>query len=83
MRDLCDTIGFQKAAENVDRVVDVLVEGYEDEGDKVELVGRYMGQAPEVDGVVHLPDGSAEIGQIVKVRLTESFCYDYDGEVIV
>jgi len=82
LQDLCDAIGFRRAADNVGRTVQVLVEGIEDDGDRVELVGRHAGQAPEIDGMVHMPMGSAEVGDIVTVRLTDSFCYEYEGEVI-
>lgn len=81
-RDLSDEIGFKRAQGRVGEIVDVLVEGYENDGDKVELVGRMMTQAPEIDGVVHIDVASARIGDIVKVKLIDSFCYEYDGEVI-
>jgi len=81
IRDLGDKIGFARCAAHVGEKVPVLVEGYDDDGDTLELVGRTPGQAPEVDGMVHLPKGSAKPGEIVDVRLIDSFCYEYQGEV--
>ena len=34
------------------------------------------------DGVVLINDGQAEIGQIVKVRITDSLDYDLIGEIV-
>ena len=81
LNDLIDSIGFAKATERVGDVVDVLVEGYEENDDGRELIGRTKQQAPDVDGTVHLPDGCADIGDIVRVRLTGSFCYELEGEL--
>ena len=56
LRDVADRIGFEKAAERVGQTLEVLVEGVdEDEG---VVVGRWRGQAPEIDGVVLLDDGA-------------------------
>lgn len=82
VRDLADDISFKLLAEHVDEVHEVLVEGYEEADDGLELVGRMRSQAPEVDGLVHIPLGSAEVGSIVRVRLEESFCYEYSGSVV-
>jgi len=78
LRDTADAIGFQRAAERVDGIVDVLIEGMdEDEG---VIIGRWRGQAPEIDGVVVLDGGTP--GQIVSVRVVDSLGYDLEGEVI-
>lgn len=82
IRDIADDLGFARCASHVGETVPVLVEGYEGEGDTIELVGRMPGQAPEIDGGVHLAYGSAEPGDIVMCRLTDSFCYEYEGEVV-
>mgnify|MGYP002626388021 CR=1 FL=1 len=83
--DACENIGFRRAAAHVGEVLDVLVEGYEETDVGMEAVGRWMGQAPEVDGQIHiraynghLPD----IGTKVHARITESFCYDLEGELV-
>ena len=78
LRDTADSIGFERAAERVDSVIDVLIEGMdEDEG---VIIGRWRGQAPEIDGVVLLDGGTP--GQIVSARVVDSLGYDLEGEVI-
>jgi ribosomal protein S12 methylthiotransferase len=60
--------------------LEVLVEGESDESELL-LVGRHLGQAPEVDGRVHLINGSAQPGEIHKVRITHSADYDLVGDL--
>lgn len=77
LRDLADTIGFERAAARVGTTVEVLVEGVDpDEG---MVVGRWRGQAPEVDGVVLLDRG--EPGEIVSADVVDSLGYDLEAEV--
>jgi ribosomal protein S12 methylthiotransferase len=64
----------------VGRELDVLVEGESDESELL-LVGRHLGQAPEVDGRVHLINGSAQPGEIHRVRITHSADYDLVGDL--
>ncbi len=78
LRDLADEIGFERAAAHVGETLEVLVEGVdEDEG---VVVGRWRGQAPEIDGLVLLDRGDA--GDIVKARIVDSLGYDLEGEVL-
>jgi ribosomal protein S12 methylthiotransferase len=43
-------------------------------------VGRTFGQAPEVDGVVHIEDaGDARAGDFITVRITETVEDDLAG----
>jgi ribosomal protein S12 methylthiotransferase len=78
LRDIADEIGFEKALDLVGSELEVLVEGVDpDEGF---TVGRWRGQAPEIDGIVVLDRG--EPGQIVTARITDAFGYDLEGEVI-
>jgi ribosomal protein S12 methylthiotransferase len=65
----------------IGKTVDVLVEGYSEETDLL-LQGRTSQQAPDIDGVVLINDGEAKIGDIVKVRITESMEYDLIGEIV-
>ena len=77
LRDIADEIGFEKAAERVGHVLEVLVEGKdEDEGF---TTGRWRGQAPEIDGYVVLDRGTA--GEIVSAKVVDAFGYDLEGEV--
>ena len=80
IRDLADRIGFDRAAERIGESLDVLVEGVEDDG---VTVGRWRGQAPEVDGVVLFAEESrVRPGDIVTARVVDSLGYDLEVEVI-
>ncbi|MDR1359221.1 MAG: 30S ribosomal protein S12 methylthiotransferase RimO [Coriobacteriales bacterium] len=50
LRDLADSIGFERAQSKVAREVLLLICGRDEEG----LFGRTQGQAPEVDGITYL-----------------------------
>lgn len=65
----------------VGKTLEVVVEGLSEESDLL-LQGRMSQQAPEIDGVVLINDGQANIGQFVKVRITESMEYDLIGEIV-
>ena len=62
----------------VGRTVDVLVEGV---GEEEIIAGRTRWDAPEVDGLV-LAQGTAQIGDIVPVRITAASAYDLWGEKV-
>ena len=55
--------------------IEVLVDGVSDETDLL-LEGRFFGQAPGIDGVVYLADGTAPIGSIVRARVTQASEHD-------
>jgi len=76
LRDISDGIGFERAAARVDSVIEVLVEGV-DPDDGV-VVGRWRGQAPEIDGLVLLDGGLP--GEFITVRIVDSLGYDLEGE---
>lgn len=63
------------------KVIDVLVEGPHEETELL-LQGRHNGQAPDIDGNVIINDGSANIGDIVKVEITDVLDYDLVGRII-
>ncbi len=48
-----------------------------------EVIGRTMGDAPDIDGVVHAAtDGTVKIGDLVEVRVTGCDDHDLVGEVV-
>jgi ribosomal protein S12 methylthiotransferase len=71
-------------ARQVGWAVDVMIDaiGGEEACDEPEAVGRTRGQAPEVDGVVHiegrLPEG-ARVGDVIRVTLDAAVGYDFIG----
>jgi ribosomal protein S12 methylthiotransferase len=64
----------------IGRELDVLIEGPSQESEHL-LVGRHAGQAPEVDGSVHLLNGTAERGEIRKALITHAADYDLVGDL--
>ena len=75
LRDIADAVCTARVSQRIGWQMDVLVEGCEEDG---QLFGRAMCQAPEVDGVVYLPDG--EVGTIVNVRIADTLLYEMEGE---
>ena len=74
-------ISREKHKAFIGRIIEVVVEGLSDETDLL-LQGRTSQQAPDIDGVVLINDGQANIGEFVKVRITDSMEYDLIGEIV-
>ncbi len=64
----------------VGRTLDVLVEGVSEETELL-LEGRWMGQAPEIDGKVYVNRGQARPGEIVRVEIEQAGDYDLVGGI--
>jgi ribosomal protein S12 methylthiotransferase len=64
----------------VGRTLEVLVEGVSEETDLL-LEGRWMGQAPEIDGKVYVNRGQAKAGEIVPVEIEQAGDYDLVGGI--
>jgi ribosomal protein S12 methylthiotransferase len=64
----------------VGKTIPVLVEGLSPETDLL-LTGRTATMAPDVDGQVLINKGSAVVGEIVPVRITEAHTYDLVGGI--
>ncbi len=65
----------------IGRKLEVLVEGVSPESEHL-LVGRWEGQAPEIDGQVYINDGLAYPGELVTVEVTEAHDYDLVARVV-
>ena len=74
-------ISREKHQAFIGRIVPVLIEGLSEETELL-LQGRMSQPAPDIDGVVLINDGTAEVGEIVNVRITESHDYDLVGEIV-
>lgn len=59
----------------VGQEITVLVDGVSSESEYL-LEGRWYGQAPGVDGVTYLADGTAPAGSLVRARVTQGSDYD-------
>jgi ribosomal protein S12 methylthiotransferase len=59
---------------------EVLIEGESPESELL-LVGRHAGQAPDVDGQVHLINGSGLPGELRQVLITHTADYDLVGDL--
>lgn len=81
LMEVQQNISREKHKEFIGRTVDVLVEGFSEETELL-LQGRTSQQAPEIDGVVLINDGQAQVGEMVRVRITESMEYDLIGEIV-
>jgi len=74
-------ISTNKLQRYVGREEQVLVEGLSKETDLL-LEGRTRYQAPDIDGCVYINEGTANPGDIARVRITEAHIYDLVGGII-
>jgi ribosomal protein S12 methylthiotransferase len=65
----------------VGRVVRALMEGRSEETEHL-LVARHAGQAPDVDGVIYINEGTAPTGSFADVEIVEAHDYDLVGRVV-
>jgi ribosomal protein S12 methylthiotransferase len=74
-------VSFRKNRALVGRIEPVLVEGVSEESELL-LKGRSVRQAPDVDGLVYINAGQANVGDIVQLRITDSSEYDLVGAIV-
>ena len=65
----------------VGTTLEVLVDGVAEESELL-LQGRHQGQAPEIDGVTYITDGTARPGEVVRIRVDEAAEYDVAGPIV-
>lgn len=80
LMELQQEISRDKHAAFIGKTVQVLVEGESEESELL-LQGRMSQQAPEIDGIVYINEGTADVGDIVDVEITDSHDYDLVGFV--
>lgn len=74
-----EDISTQRLEEKIDREMIVLVDEVDEDG----AVARSEGDAPDIDGLVHILDGqNLEVGDFVRVRITDCDVHDLYAEVI-
>ena len=81
LMEVQQNISLKKHKAFIGKTIEVLVEGYSEETDLL-LQGRSSQQAPDIDGVVLINDGQANVGDMVKVKITDSMEYDLIGEIV-
>ena len=74
LRDIADAVCSARIAARVGKSMDILIEGYEEDG---QLFGRAQCQAPEVDGVTYLETG--EVGELRTVVIADTLLYEMEG----
>jgi len=74
IRDIADGVSTSKVAERIGATMQVLVCGYEEDG---QLYGRAACQAPDVDGVTYVDSG--EVGAIIDVVIDDTLLYEMEG----
>ncbi len=87
--EVAQRISTEKLGEKVGRVMDVIIDEFNDDEDDqpgTRLIGRTKGDAPGIDGQVYVYAGEfagqVKIGDIVRVRIEDSDEYDLFGEVV-
>lgn len=72
-------ISLERNQKFIGRVLDVLVEGVDEENQI--SIGRSYRDAPEVDGLV-VVEGIASVGDLVQVRINSAITHDLVGQLI-
>jgi ribosomal protein S12 methylthiotransferase len=72
-------ISLRQNQKSIGKIVDVLIE--EENPEKEQLVGRSARFSPEVDGLVYV-EGTARLGSIIPVHITDADIYDQYGYVV-
>ena len=74
-------ISRKKLRARIGQTLEVLVEGLSDESELL-LQGRHAGQAPDVDGVVLLTNGTAQPGELRRAKVKQAADYDLVAELL-
>ncbi|MBK6631659.1 MAG: 30S ribosomal protein S12 methylthiotransferase RimO [Betaproteobacteria bacterium] len=79
LMELQEDISTLRLEQKIGREIEVLVEEVDEEG----AVARSQADAPEIDGLVHIPNGEhLEVGEFVRVRVTDCDVHDLYAEVV-
>jgi ribosomal protein S12 methylthiotransferase len=74
-------LSFRRNRTLIGTIEQVIVEGYSEETELL-LKGRSSRQAPDIDGQVYITSGTADVGDIVSLKITDSSDYDLIGEIV-
>lgn len=74
-------ISRRKLKAMIGKTIPVLLEGVSPETEHL-LIGRTERQAPEIDGLVYINDGTASPGEIVQVSMSDADVHDLVGGIV-
>jgi ribosomal protein S12 methylthiotransferase len=79
-----EAVSFGVQVARVGKTLDVLVDRRcaSDDVPCEGVAGRFYGQAPEIDGEVFVDTDAAEVGEFVRVRVTDNGVFDLCGEPV-
>ena len=73
-------ISYSLNSKKLGNIYEVLIE---EQGDENLYVGRSYMDSPEIDGIIYVSsDKKLEIGQFIKVKITDYLEYDLIGEIV-
>ncbi|MBA3904467.1 MAG: 30S ribosomal protein S12 methylthiotransferase RimO [Rhodocyclaceae bacterium] len=79
LMELQEDISTQRLEQKIGQVIEVLVEEVDEEG----AVARSRADAPEIDGLVYIPNGGQlKVGEFARVRVTDCDVHDLYAEVL-
>jgi ribosomal protein S12 methylthiotransferase len=79
LMELQEDISTQRLERRIGREIEVLVEEVDEEG----AVARSQADAPEIDGLVHIPNGEhLEVGEFARVLVTDCDVHDLYAEAV-
>jgi ribosomal protein S12 methylthiotransferase len=74
-------VAAKRLERHIGEELDVLIEKLDEEDPSIR-VGRTQYDAREIDGQVFVANSDANIGDMIKVRITHSFEFDLSGEAV-
>ncbi len=79
LMELQEDISTQRLERKIGQVMQVLIEEVDEDG----AIARSQGDAPEIDGLVNIPNGeNLEVGEFAMVRVTDCDVHDLYAEVV-
>lgn len=79
LMEIQQKISLERNRRWVGQTLKAIVDGPSPDGG---FIARHQGQAPEVDGVVHLEGGHFQPGQFSEVKIVEALPYDLTGKPV-
>ena len=76
--EIQQNISYNKNSELINETVEVIIDEKIDD----EFIGRTVYDAPEIDNTVYVKGKDIQVGDIIKVKITNAFEYDLMGEKI-